>query len=68
MHAYLEALMAECIYIVVGPEFGELEGHMLIIYKALYGLHSSRLILLRLMKGNGILTIQGRTGHLDATC
>ena len=42
-NAYLKALMAECIYLVAGPEFGELEGHMLIIYKALYGLHSSRL-------------------------
>ena len=40
-NAYLEALTAECIYIVAGPEFGE-EGHIIIIYKALYGLHSSR--------------------------
>jgi Reverse transcriptase (RNA-dependent DNA polymerase) len=31
------------VYIVAGPEFGELEGHTLIIFKALYGLRSSRL-------------------------
>ena len=66
-NAYLEALTAECIYIVAGPEFRELEGHMLIIYKALYGLHSSRLRWhLRFL--DGILAIQGRTGYLDVTC
>ena len=42
-NAYLEALMTEKIYIIAGQEFGELEGHMLIIYKALYGLRSSGL-------------------------
>jgi hypothetical protein len=31
------------VYIVAGPEFGELEGHTLIIVKALYGLRSSGL-------------------------
>jgi Reverse transcriptase (RNA-dependent DNA polymerase) len=31
------------VYIVAGPEFGELEGHTLIIFKALYGLRSSGL-------------------------
>ena len=31
------------MYIVAGPEFGELEGHVLIIQKALYGLKSSGL-------------------------
>jgi hypothetical protein len=30
-------------YIVAGPEFGQLEGHYLIIVKALYGLHMSGL-------------------------
>jgi hypothetical protein len=34
-NAYLQAYMAEKLYIVAGPEFGELEGHMLIISKAL---------------------------------
>ena len=62
---YLEALMVECVYIVAGPAFGELEGHMLIIYKVLYGLCSSRLAkvppeIFRLSKGNGILAIQPR--------
>jgi hypothetical protein len=41
--AYLEAYTAEELFIVAGPEFGELEGHMLIISKALYGLRTSRL-------------------------
>ena len=36
-NAYLEALTKENLYIIAGPEFGELQGHMLIIYKALYG-------------------------------
>jgi len=31
------------IYIVAGPEFCELEGHILIIHKALYGLRTSGL-------------------------
>lgn len=41
-NAYLEAITKEKLYIVAGTEFGpELEGHVLIIYKALYGLRSS---------------------------
>jgi hypothetical protein len=40
-NAYLEARTSELLFIVAGPEFGGLEGHMLVIYKALYGLHSS---------------------------
>ena len=40
-NAYLEAMTREQLYIVAGPEFGELEGHTLIIVKALYGLRSS---------------------------
>jgi len=31
------------VYIIAGPEFGDREGHVLIISKALYGLHSSGL-------------------------
>ena len=42
-NAYLEARTAELLFIVAGPEFGDLEGHMLVIYKALYGLRSSGL-------------------------
>jgi hypothetical protein len=42
-NAYLEAYTAEKLFIMAGPEFGELEGHMLIISKALYGLRTSGL-------------------------
>jgi hypothetical protein len=40
---YLEAFTMERNYIVAGPEFGQLEGHYLIIVKALYGLRTSGL-------------------------
>jgi hypothetical protein len=40
-NAYLEALTLEKVCIVAGPEFGNLQGHVMIIYKALYGLCSS---------------------------
>ena len=40
-NAYLEAETKEKVYIIGGPGFGELEGHTLIIHKALYGLRSS---------------------------
>ena len=42
-NAYLETYTKEKVYIIAGPEFGEREGHTLIISKALYGLHSSGL-------------------------
>jgi hypothetical protein len=42
-NAYLEAVTLEKVYIIAGPEFGELEGHVLVIYKALYGLRTSGL-------------------------
>jgi Reverse transcriptase (RNA-dependent DNA polymerase) len=42
-NAYLEAKTKEKVYIVGGPEFGDLEGHTLVIYKALYGLRTSGL-------------------------
>jgi hypothetical protein len=42
-NAYLEAFTMEWNYIVAGPEFGQLEGHYLIIVKALYGLCTSGL-------------------------
>ena len=42
-NAYLEARTKEKVYIIGGPEFGALEGHTLIIYKALYGLRTSGL-------------------------
>jgi Reverse transcriptase (RNA-dependent DNA polymerase) len=43
VNAYLEALNKEKVYIIGGPEFGDLAGHTLLIYKALYGLRSSGL-------------------------
>ena len=39
--AYLEAATNEKVCFTAGPEFGELKGHTFIIYKALYGLHTS---------------------------
>ena len=39
-NAYLEATTREKLYIVAGPEFEELQGHILAIHKALYGLKS----------------------------
>ncbi|KAL7568550.1 hypothetical protein ACA910_002662 [Epithemia clementina (nom. ined.)] len=42
-NAYLEAFTDEKLYIIAGPEFEELEGHILIFHKALYGLRSSGL-------------------------
>ena len=37
-NAYLEATTKEKLYIVAGPEFEELQGHILVIHKALDGL------------------------------
>ena len=42
-NAYLEATTREKLYIVAGPEFEELQGQILAIHKALYGLKSSGL-------------------------
>ena len=42
-HAYLEATTREKLYIVAGPEIEEIQGHILMIHKALYGLKSSGL-------------------------
>ena len=42
-NAYLEAYTSEKVCIEAGPEFGELEGHTLVIKRALYGLKSSGL-------------------------
>ena len=41
VNAYLEADTREKVYIIAGPEFGEREGHTLVIKKALYGLKLS---------------------------
>ncbi len=39
--AYLEAFTQEKLFVIAGPEFGELQGHVLIIHRALYGLRTS---------------------------
>ena len=39
-NAYLEAYTDEKLYIIAGPEFKELQGHLLIMIKALYGTRS----------------------------
>ena len=40
-NAYLEACIQEKLFIIAGLKFGELEGHTLIVHKALYGLTTS---------------------------
>jgi hypothetical protein len=42
-NAYLEAITCEKLFIIADPEFGEQQGHILIIYTALYGLRTSGL-------------------------
>ncbi|KAL7580434.1 hypothetical protein ACA910_004455 [Epithemia clementina (nom. ined.)] len=42
-NAYLEAFTDEKLYIIAGPEFEELEGHILVFHTALYGLKSTGL-------------------------
>ena len=39
-NAYLEATTKEKLYIVAGPEVEELQRHIIVIHKALYGLKS----------------------------
>ena len=39
--AYLQSFTKEKCFIIAGPEFGEREGHTLIVTKAIYGLKSS---------------------------
>jgi hypothetical protein len=40
-NAYLESYTKEKVYIIAGPEFGDREGQLLIVRKALYGLRGS---------------------------
>ena len=40
-NAYLEAYTGEPLVFTAGPEFGELEGHTMIVVKALYGIAGS---------------------------
>ena len=49
-NAYLEAKTTEKVCIRAGLEFGELEGHLLIIDKALYGLRLSGKVFSQLLQ------------------
>ena len=49
-NAYLEAETSEIVCIRAGPEFGELEGHLLFIFKALYGLRLSGELFMQLLQ------------------
>jgi Reverse transcriptase (RNA-dependent DNA polymerase) len=40
-YAYLEAYTQEKVCFISGPEFGPIEGHLLVIVRALYGLRAS---------------------------
>ena len=40
-NACLESYCTELLAFTAGPEFGELEGHTMLIIKALHGIHSS---------------------------
>ena len=40
-NAYLESYTKEKVAFIAGSEFGELQGHLFIIIKVLYGLRSS---------------------------
>ena len=40
-NAYLESYTKEKVYIIAGKEFGDREGHILVVSKALYGLRGS---------------------------
>ena len=39
-NAYLQALTKEKLHIVAGPEFEELQGYIVVMYKVLYGTRS----------------------------
>ncbi|MEL7196406.1 MAG: reverse transcriptase domain-containing protein, partial [Bacteroidota bacterium] len=39
--AYLEAYTSEKLYVIAGPEFGDHEGHIMVVSRALYGLRTS---------------------------
>jgi len=42
-NAYLETHTKEKVHVVAGPELGDREGHVLVMLKALWGLHSNSL-------------------------
>ena len=67
--AYLEAFTKEKLFVKAGPEFGDQEGHILLVEKALYGLRTSGVRWHERLTNStwdGFLSLQGRAQHLDA--
>ena len=64
VNACIEALTREKLYIIAGPEFGELQGHILSIYKVLYGTRTGGTCwhdkLFDTLKHMGFAAIKGR--------
>ena len=68
-NAYLQALTREKLYIVGEPEFEELQGHVLVMYKALYGTRSGGACwhdkFFDIVHGMGFQTLKSRSRHMD---
>ena len=68
-NAYLLALTKEKLYIVGGPEFEELQGHVLVMYKALYGTRSGGACwhnkLFDILHPMGFKPFKGGPRHMD---
>ena len=67
-NAYLQALTKEKLYIVAGPEFEELQGHVLVMYNALYGTRSGGAWWydkLLIFSTDGIQTLKSRPRYMD---
>ena len=68
-NVYLQALTREKLYIVGGPEFEALQGHVLVMYKALYGTRSGGACwhdkFFDILHGHGFQTFKSRPRHMD---
>ena len=65
-NAYLEAMTKDKVYIIGGPEFGDLAGHTLLIFKALYVIwFVLASTFCRCNWIHGFYTKQGQNGYLD---
>ena len=68
--AYLKVFTKKKLSIKAGPEFGDREGHILLVKKVLYGLRTSGVRwherLAKHFMRDGFLSLQGRAQHLDA--
>ena len=69
--AYLQALTKEKLYIVGGPEFEALQGHLLVMYKTLYGTRSGGACwhdkFFDILNDMGFKPSKGRPRHMDET-